>query len=64
MAKLHSNSKEASELRQYVVTSQVDGEVVVTVKLPDSGEYALDLYAKDETTEGHFENTCRYRRLV
>ncbi|KAI0219009.1 hypothetical protein LSAT2_029350 [Lamellibrachia satsuma] len=59
-AKLHSNTKDVSELRQHIVHRYEDGEVILNVKLPESGEYALNLYAKDDTVDDCFTNPCSY----
>ena len=60
ITKLHSNTKDVSQLRQYVVTSYEHDEVIVTAKLPESGKYALNVYAKEDTVDGTFTNLCRY----
>ena len=60
IAKLHSNTKDVSQLQQYVVTSYEHDEVIITAKLPESGKYALNVYAKEDTVDGTFTNPCRY----
>ena len=56
--------KDSSELSNYVMHHQEDGEVVIDVKLPDSGEYALNLFGKDASAEGSYSGLCRQMKLI
>ncbi len=57
---LHSNDKSKEELKAHVVHYMQGDEVVVKIKLPESGDYALNLFAKDEGKEGALANVCSY----
>ena len=44
---LHSNTRDKDTLTQYMVHRWEGDEVIINLKLPDSGDYALNLFAKD-----------------
>ncbi|XP_046357962.2 uncharacterized protein LOC124136163 isoform X2 [Haliotis rufescens] len=47
-------------LSKYALTHQEDGEAVVSLRLPQKGEYALKLYAQGEGKPGEAPNVCNY----
>ncbi len=57
---LHSNDKSKEELKGNVIHYMQGDEVVVKLKLPESGDYALNLFAKEEGQEGSLSNVCSY----
>ena len=57
---LHSNCKSKEDLQNYVVHHTDGDDIILNVKLPESGEYALNLYAKDTGTDGTLPNVCSY----
>ena len=59
---LRSNTKTSEELRDNVIhyMDTEKGEVVLNIKLPDVGDYALEMFAKEEGKEGSLSNVCNY----
>ena len=59
---LHSNNKTKDELKHSIVhyTDHKNQEIVMLVKLPDPGDYALNILAGNETTNGKYQNVCSY----
>lgn len=58
-ALLHAVIDQAT-LNNYSVTRLENGEVIVNVRLPMGGEYALKLYAQEEGEDGEASNFCNY----
>ncbi|XP_076439797.1 uncharacterized protein LOC143279651 isoform X2 [Babylonia areolata] len=61
---LHQQLKHAvlddATLSKYCLTRVEEGEVVVYLRLPQKGEYALKLFAQDAGAEGNAENVLNY----
>ncbi|KAL8580550.1 hypothetical protein ACOMHN_057993 [Nucella lapillus] len=61
---LHQQLKHAvlddATLSKYCLTRVEEGEVVVYLRLPQKGEYALKLFAQDARSEGDAENVLNY----
>ena len=47
MHELHSNNKDKESLVNHVVHRWEDDEIIMYVKLPEAGDYALNLFAKE-----------------
>ncbi|ELT97869.1 hypothetical protein CAPTEDRAFT_204392 [Capitella teleta] len=60
MHSLHSNDLSKEDLENFVVHHQDGDNVIVDVKLPTAGEYALNLYAKEAGKDGKLANVCSY----
>ena len=60
LAKLQSNSLSQEALGNYTLGHKEGGDVVLNIKLPEAGDYALNLYAKDADEEGQYPSICTY----
>jgi hypothetical protein len=60
MHSLHSNQHSKEQLADYVVHHRDGDDVIIDVKLPTLGEYALNLFAKDSDVDGKLANVCSY----
>ncbi|XP_060082654.1 uncharacterized protein LOC132561948 [Ylistrum balloti] len=47
-------------LSKYALVREENGEFIVSVRLPQTGEYAMKLYCSDEGEEGDAENVLNY----
>ncbi len=58
---LHSNELTKGKLKNYVVHMIDDNELAVRVKIPEAGDYALNLFAKGLHDDSQtFPNVCSY----
>ena len=60
LAKLQSNSLSQEALGNYTLSHKEGEEIVLNIKLPEAGDYALNLYAKDADEEGPYPSVCTY----
>ena len=58
--KLHSNQKSEEEMKNYIVHQTINNEIVINAKVPEAGDYALDLYAKEKGQKGLLSHVCSY----
>ena len=57
---LKNNDLEELVLKQQAMMRVEDNELVVNVRVPTKGEYALKLYSDDSTAQGELPNVCNY----
>jgi hypothetical protein len=57
---ISSNTKTKKELGGYIVHRKQDEQVIVNIKVPEPGDYALSLFAKDKNVDGSFPRVCTY----
>ena len=60
LAKLQSSSLSQEALGNYTLSHKEGEEIVLNIKLPEAGDYALNLYAKDADEEGQYPSVCTY----
>lgn len=62
LPKVHSSSRTADDMDSFVIYWIEDKKVVLVVKLPEAGDYALNLYAKErgENEGGNLPKVCSY----
>ena len=60
LAKLQSNSLSQEALGNYTLSHKEGEEIVFNIKLPEAGDYALNLYAKDADEKGPYPSVCTY----
>lgn len=57
---MRSNHFDEWLLNRHAVVKVQDGQLVVNVRLPENGEYALKLFTDDLDHEGDMSNVCNY----
>ena len=60
LPKLRHNNIDDSVLTDHALVRREGNEVIVSLRLPQQGEYALKLFADDVDKEGFLENVCNY----
>ena len=56
-ANMHSNEKTETEMRRYLVHQRVDDEVIITGKVPEAADNALEVTAEENGKSSH---VCSY----
>ena len=56
-ANMHSNEKTETEMRPYLIHQRVDDEVIITGKVPEAGDNALEVTAEENGKSSH---VCSY----
>ncbi len=57
---LRNNDLDEWLLKRHAVIRIEDGEMIIDMRLPQSGEYALNLFADETDKEGDMPNVCNY----
>ena len=60
LIRMHSNKFPFSRMEKYLVHQQINDEMVINAKIPESGDYSLELYIKEMHTDGTFPIVCSY----
>ena len=60
LTRLHSNNENQTGMNQYIVHQRVKDQIIINAKLPEAGNYLLQVYAKERGKEGTFPLLCSY----
>ena len=60
LANLHSTTKTEEDMKNFIVSRFENNQVILNMKLPEAGDYALSLYAKDRGVDDVFSHACTY----
>ena len=59
-AEIHSSTATVSEMKGYVLHQKVEDELIIDARVPEAGDWVLELYARDTSGYTQCKNIYRF----
>ena len=60
LVRMQSDKMQYEVMDDYIAHLQINDEMVINAKLPEPGDYSLELYVKEKQIDGTFSIVCSY----